>query len=263
MNAKKIITLCSFISSLFLVSCFNMDEDINITNSGSGTYTVNMDMSGMFQMIQMMKMMDTTASSSNSLLGMGNIDSTIFMKNYLDTVTNITPQERELFTNATIHIIENDDNQILKVKMDMPFKSITDYQKLMTMMTANGGMANMMGKIKGMGSDDMMGMGTDENAPPDIQSIYIIATGDNFLEKKVDEKKLADLKANPQWEQMQMSAGMMGSYTTTTTIHLPRPAKTATGDKVKLSDDKKTITISASFSDLFDKPESLAYMVEF
>ena len=251
---------------LTLTSCFNMNEDINLNNNGSGSYSVNLDMSGMMSMIQMMKSMDTSASSSNNLLGMGNIDSTISMKDYADTLSNITPQERELFRNATMHITENDDDQVLKLKMDFPFKSMGDFQKIMTMMSENGGMGNMMGAMKGLGANDMGGddmMGGEDQKMPDIQSIYTISSGDNFLEKKVDEKKLADLKANPQWAQMQMSAGMMGSYTTTTTIHLPGPAKTATGDKVKLSDDKKTVTISASFSDLFDKPESLAYRVEF
>jgi hypothetical protein len=46
-------------------------------------------------------------------------------------------------------------------------------------------------------------------------------------------------------------------------IHLPKPAKKAEGAKIKLSDDKKTVTINATLSDLFNDPNSFAYRVEY
>lgn len=261
---KKIIFSLALLTVITFSSCFNMDEDIKLNANGSGSYSVSLDMSGMFQMISMLKMMDTTSSDDGSkgLLGMGNIDSTISMKDYLDTVTNITPQERELFKNATMYIEENDDDQVLNIKMEIPFNDMNGFAKIIALMSQNGGMNNLTGLLKGLGGDEMNSMGGD-NQMPDMQSIYTFDAGSNFLEKKVDTDKLAKLKDDPQWSQMEMSAAMMGSYKTTTTIHLPSPAKSATGPKVKLSEDKKTVTIAASFADLFSKPESLAYRIEF
>ena len=262
---KKIVPVLLLFIAVIFSSCFDMNEEINIADNGTGSYSVALDMSGMMQMIQMLKMMDTTSASpeEQGLLGKGSIDSTIYMKNYLDTVTNITPQERELFKEATMHIQESDEDQVLNITMNIPFTSISNFSKVVALMSQNGGMVSFTDMLKGMGGDEMNAMGGEDQKMPDIQSIYSFSAGNNFIEKKVDEEKLSGLKNNPQWNQMQMSTTMMGSYKSTTTIHLPSPAKNVTGPRAKLSDDKKTVTISAPLSELFSKPESLAYRIEF
>lgn len=258
---KLLFALLSFTIIAF-TSCFNMDEEINIADNGSGSYSVQIDMSEMMGMVKMMGMMDTSNSESSNLLGQGDVDSIIYMKNYADTVTNITPKERVLMKAATMHIVSKEDDQVLKFTMNIPFKNMDDFQQIVSMMTENGGMGSMMGMMKGLGGSEMNGMGGSDKMP-DIQSIYTFSSGSNFLEKKVDEEKLEDLKNNPQWSQMEMSAGMMGNYKISTVIHLPDAAKKVTGSKAKLSEDKKTVTISSSMSELFSKPESLAYRIEF
>lgn len=263
---KKIISVLTLFAIISFSSCFDMNEDISLNNNGSGNYSVAIDMSSMFQMIEMLKMMDTSSTSSEEkgLLGKGNIDSTISFKEYMDTVTNITPQERELFKEATMHIQENDEDQVLNIKMNVPFKNMGDFSKLVSLMSKNGGgMNGLTDMLKGMSGDEMNAMGDDESKMPDIQSVFTFSAGDNFIEKKIDADKLADLKNDPQWSQMAMSASMMGSYKMTTTIHLPSAVKNVTGPKVKLSDDKKTVTISSSLADMFSKPESFAYRIEF
>jgi hypothetical protein len=59
-----------------------------------------------------------------------------------------------------------------------------------------------------------------------------------------------------------MAAGGM-EILYTTTIKLPRPAKKTENPLIKLSDDKKTVTLKYNLLDLFDQPEKFSYSVEF
>jgi hypothetical protein len=44
---------------------------------------------------------------------------------------------------------------------------------------------------------------------------------------------------------------------------LPRPVKKAEGKNIKLSDDKKTVTISCPISDIYTAPHNFEYKVEY
>ena len=57
------------------------------------------------------------------------------------------------------------------------------------------------------------------------------------------------------------SSGMEILYTTT--IKLPRPAKKTESALIKLSDDKKTVTLKYNLLDLFENPEKFSYRIEF
>ena len=56
-----------------------------------------------------------------------------------------------------------------------------------------------------------------------------------------------------------MGLSMKANYV----INLPRPAKTVEGKGIKLSEDKKTITISSDLDDFFDDPSKLEYKIEY
>jgi hypothetical protein len=62
---------------------------------------------------------------------------------------------------------------------------------------------------------------------------------------------------------MKGAEDMMSSITYNTIIHLPKAAKKAEGKKIKLSTDKKTITIKSTLMDLFDDPKSLGFVIEY
>ena len=48
-----------------------------------------------------------------------------------------------------------------------------------------------------------------------------------------------------------------------TIINLPKPAKKAEGKGVKLSDDKKKITIEGTLDDFFEDPSQFEYEIEY
>jgi hypothetical protein len=46
-------------------------------------------------------------------------------------------------------------------------------------------------------------------------------------------------------------------------INLPRPAKKAEGKALKLSDDKKKVTVSVTSDDFFEDPSKFEYKIEY
>jgi hypothetical protein len=60
----------------------------------------------------------------------------------------------------------------------------------------------------------------------------------------------------------QMAAGGM-EILYTTTINLPRPAKKTENSLIKLSSDKKKITLKYNLLELFENPEKFSYTVAF
>jgi hypothetical protein len=56
---------------------------------------------------------------------------------------------------------------------------------------------------------------------------------------------------------------MLTSVTFGTVIHLPRPVKNMKGEKLTLSDDKRTVRIKYTLADLKKDPKSLEFKVEY
>jgi hypothetical protein len=46
-------------------------------------------------------------------------------------------------------------------------------------------------------------------------------------------------------------------------INLPRPASKVEGKGLKLSEDKRKVTLSVDIDDFFDEPEKLQYVIEY
>jgi hypothetical protein len=56
---------------------------------------------------------------------------------------------------------------------------------------------------------------------------------------------------------------MLGKINVTTKFMLPRPAKKAEGKNLKLSDDKKTVTVICPVSDIYTAPRNFEYKIEY
>jgi hypothetical protein len=56
---------------------------------------------------------------------------------------------------------------------------------------------------------------------------------------------------------------MMSSVKMNSVIKLPRPAKAVQGEKVKLSNDKKTVTINCTMKDILANPKAVEYRIQY
>jgi hypothetical protein len=74
---------------------------------------------------------------------------------------------------------------------------------------------------------------------------------------------MATLADDEMMNQMKQMSAMGAPMKSNFIINLPRPAKTVEGKNLKLSDDKKKITIANELNDIFDDPSLFEFKVEY
>ena len=253
---KKILLLISFVS-VFLFGCLNTEEDVTINADGSGIYKNAVDLSGLFDMMQMAASMDTSESTGLKKISDKNIDSTISFKSFIDTVSSLTKDQKKLFEKATVRIKMNQEEKAFKLTMNYPFNNMDDLQKLLELQQS-GKVPNPLKQSMG---NEMPATGGD--GLPSIDKIMNISFKNGLIERKIDQEKLADLKNNEHFKEAEKVEQMLEGITFSSSFHLPKVAKNTSGERLKLSDDKKTVTINYNLLDLIKAPTSLEFKVEY
>jgi len=254
---KKIASFLIALFAIILTGCLDTVEELTIAPDGSGTYASTMDMSGMFDMIEMMAAMDTSANSQLKKLSDKDMDSVISMRSFTDTSSSLTPEQKKLFQDAKMRITMKQKEKLFKMGMTYPFKKLEDVQKIMALNDEGKGVG-LFGKG---GQENAIGALNDKGGFPSIGNYYDMTIKNGLIERKVNEGKLAELKKDEKFSEMKNAGDMMGTITFSTVIHLPKPASTVEGEKVKLSADKKTVTVKSSLIDLFENPKSLGFKI--
>lgn len=248
-----------------LAGCYEVNEEIVINEDGSGTYLTKMDMG------QLLEMMQTLAGEEKlSEEGMDRvIDTTFRMKDMLDSAKDMTPEQKTLLSSGTMKMQMNIKEKIFKIDMRFPFSNQDNLQKLIA------GQGNSVTGITDIfkqffGGDKKQEEDTtqivDVAKDPgmqDISNIYDVIVKKGFISKKVNTAKYKALMARPEMAQIKQlsSSGMEILYTTT--IKLPHPVKTSDNPLIKLSDDKKTVTMHYNMLELLDNPEKFSYTLEY
>jgi hypothetical protein len=259
---KKSLLFISFIllTAFFLTGCLDTEEDVMINSNGSGIYKTTIDMSGLFDMMQMAAMMDTSAGSQLKQLGDKDIDSTVLLNAFTDTATTLTAEEKALLHDGSMHMIINQKDKVFKIVLNYPFKKIEDVQKIMELQLSGKGF-NPMGKAK----DDaaLQGMEDQGGGLPSADQYTQTIFKNGLIERKINQTKIDSLKNSEQFGQMQSAGSMLEGITFTTSIHLPNAVKSSSGSKLTVSDDKKTVRIKYTFQDLIKTPQALEFKVEY
>src|SRR5687768_3780027 len=112
---KKLLYFLIAFATFCLTGCLDTQEDITIKDDGSGTYVSSVNMSGLFDMMQMAAAMDTSAKSELKNFSDKDIDSVIALKTFSDTASNLSAEEKQLFRDATMHFVINQDKKIFKM----------------------------------------------------------------------------------------------------------------------------------------------------
>ena len=252
---NKLLIFIAFVS-ICLFSCLNTEEEVTINANGSGTYKNSVDLSGLFDMMQMMASMDTSGSAGLQKLSDKNIDSVIQFKSFIDTVSSLTNEQKKLFERATVHIKMNQQEKAFKLTMSYPFSKMDDLQKLIELQQSD----KLPNPLKqSMGNEMPSGGG----GLPSIDKIMNMRFKNGLIERKIDREKLADLKNSDQFKEAGQMEDMLQSITFSSSFRLPKSAKNITGEKLKLSEDKKTVTINYSLLDVIKTPSSLEYKIEY
>lgn len=253
--------------AFILASCYDINENIVINTNGSGTYVTKMDMG------QFIDMMQTFAGDDElSKEGLDRpIDTTIQMKDIMDSAKDITPEQKELMKDGVMKIKMNMREKVFNIDMSYPYKNFNGLQMLMAGQSG-GGLTDAFKKIFGskLGddkADDKSEGITDQAKDPggmdQMANIFDVTVKDGLISKKVNADKYKALMSRPEMDQVKQMGSTGMEITYTTTMQLPRPAKKTDNPVVKLSDDKRTVTIKYNLVDLLDSPDKFSYTIEY
>lgn len=259
-NAMKIFRFVLFVFvTIGFAGCLDIDEKIDVKKDGSGTVTMDMDMSQVLEMLQ-----NYMGKEELEKKGISKMDTTINMKDVLDSVTTIPADKKALLSAGTVHIKLDMDAKVFKTHMRFPFSNQENLQKLYAAL--GDGSLGAAQLFKGLGGADSGAGGGMGGAAPDINQfngIYDFTSHDGLMSKKVNNDKWKALQNDPQMAQIKQAAQMGMEINYTTTIVLPRPVKKIDNPTAKLSDDKKTVVMKFNLIDAFDHPEQFEYTIAY
>jgi len=254
----KLIKYAFLLSFLFsLVSCFEVSEEIHINRNGTGTLSVKTDMGQLFEMLQTFMSAEDLEKSQFAMVK----DTTIHMKDFIDTAKDITKENKALLRDGTVKMEMNAPEKIFRVNLIFPFKKVKDLPAIYQNMDKGGGMANLM---QGLGNENAAAAPAPDMKQPG--SFYEFEAGKNSFSRKINRKKYEEVMNDSMMRQLKQMGGMgmgnaFGEMKMTTSITLPKAAKKVTGTKAVLSSDKKTVIVKANMLDMFEKPEDYEFTV--
>ena len=256
---KKIILVV--VTMICLLSCYEVNEEIVINENGSGTFTTKMDMGQMLDMI-----MSMAGEEEIKKQGMDQaIDTTILMKSILDSAKDATAEQKELIKDGKMNLQMNMKEKVFKAQVYFPFTSYDNLQKLMSGAgNSAGGFSQIFKGVFDKKEEPKQQLDAPKEPNlEDLSNIFDVVVKNGTISKKVNQEKYKALMAQQEVAQMkEMGAGGM-EILYTTSIKLPRPVKRSDNPLIKLSDDKKTVTLKYNLLDLFNTPEKFSYTIEY
>lgn len=242
-----------------LSGCFEMNEEFTVRENGSGDFSVNMDMG---QLLDMMKAFMPPQELEKSGFDKSK-DTTINMKDLVDTSTSLTPETKALLHDGTLRMQMNSQEKLFKINMRYPFKSMDNLQKLYANL---GSGSNGMGELlKGL-QPNSPGMGDSKPDMKQVSSYFDLITKKNSITRTLNKEKYATLLNDSMMQQMKQMGTMgggLGEVKMNTVIKLPSAAKKITGTKAELSTDKKSVLLRNNLLDIFEHPEVFEFSVEY
>jgi hypothetical protein len=241
-----------------LTGCFDTTEEIEIDKKGNGSLVVNMDMGKIFEMMKgFMSQEDLTKDSLDRA-----IDTTIFMKSYLDTATNVSPEQKAIFKDGVVHMNMDVKNSVFKLNMRYPFTSYDNLNKLYGYLQQGEG--GIMDVLKAMpGKEGVVPKPSGDEKMAQMNAVYDMQVKDGLYTKTLNRQRYEELKSNPKVEEMKGMIGMMGDMNYTLVVKLPRAVKKVSNATATLSADKKTVTMKSNLVDVLDKPELLEIKIDY
>lgn len=245
---------------LFLSSC-SMHEEIDLAKEGNGFYKIDVDMSQMMAMIKSLSGEKIPDSVSNRVM-----DTVYSLKEMIDSSGGeFTAEEKAYFNNGTMHVKMNMPDNKMSVVMQFPVKNAADLKKFFAVYDK----VDSLNKLKkqqqkeaeaAAGPNDQLDptQGMMNGGLPIKRTPYVIT--DTSIERiALSREKMQEQMG----EEMKGAEMFMSQMNMMVTIKLPRPAKRLEGKNAKLSDDKRSVFLSSSLSEMMDDADANTFKVIF
>lgn len=236
---------------LFLLSSCETTREITLNENGGGTFVTTTDMSGM---IAIAKMND----KDNKMAEEKALDTTLMLDKLADSIPDLSAQDKDLLRTGKLDVQIDMANEKFLTRLHFDFANtgqLTQLARLSQKVTQEAMKKQMGGENAGL---------PDEGMPQtDIEDYFTTTYSKGVIEKKLNAEKYAGVANDQGMEAMKQVSAQGMSMGTTYVFNLPRPAKKAEGKGVKLSEDKKKVTINTSTEDFFDDPSKFEFRIEY
>lgn len=251
----KRVLFSLFAFTFLLAGCLETTQEITINEDGSGTVVNTSDFSALIGLAKQM-------GGAGDLEKAGDMakDTVISMAQGADSIPNLTSEEKEILRKGSLRVNMNIKDEKFLTSLSLPFSKPSD----ITMINKLSGKAMSEAMKDQMADGSPMGGGNNEL--PETSSFddyYKYEFSEGELTRKLDKDKYAGVESDEFLKGMKEASAMGLSMKATYVINLPRPAQKAEGKGVKLSDDKKKVTITADLDDFFADPSKLEYKIKY
>ena len=260
---KKMKWIFIILVSCCFISCLDTVEQLDIKESGAGTLNMNMDMGKAAEMMKGFMAPEEIAKEKLDRV----IDTTILMKDVVDTSTKITPERKALLRNGKMHLTMNLANNILKMDMSYPYQSQAQLTQIYAALQDGGmNMGSMMQALSGgddAGNSAPGGADAGDNNPSQLSNVYDITVTPTQYKRVLNKERYQKMISNPKIEEAKGMSAMMGEMNYTIALNLPRPVKKVSNAKAVISNDKKNVMLKSDLFAIFDHPELLELTVDY
>jgi len=251
---KKIFLIIAA-ACLLLTGCLETTQEITLKEDGSGTFSTTSDMGSILGMARQLGDADKLEEAGGKVM-----DTTIMLGAQADSIPGLTTLEKELLKQGSMNMKFDFKNEEFKTKLDFPFSNPDEIKKInnLTGKLFLSAMKNQIGESPMAG-----GMKGEIPALSSFDDYYILEFSDGELKKKLNKEKYSSVSSDEYLNGLKEAASMGIPVGATYIINLPRPAEKAEGKKVKLSDDKRKVTVKVELDDFFDDPEKLEFKIKY
>lgn len=249
---KKLLGLLFISSSFALISC-ETTKEISLNQDGSGKMITTTDMSSL---IGIAKMSGKDMEKEDKAL-----DTTIALDKMVDSIPDLSAEEKELAKKGVLGLNINLKDEKLITKLEFPFTNAAQITKLDEVSAKV--MQQAMKKQAQEGAEGAPPIPDDEMPKASMDDYFTITYKKGAIEKKHIPEKYAAVGEDKGMQSLKEMAGQGMPMNTTLIYNLPKPAKKAEGKNVKLSEDKKKVTITNSVDDFFEDVTKLEFKIEY
>ncbi|TAL44788.1 MAG: hypothetical protein EPN92_08290 [Chitinophagaceae bacterium] len=255
---KQLLIATGLCVSILFTGCLDLTQELTISEDGSGELSGKMDMSEVMAMITQMG-----GGSEKDKLA---IDSAVLFSSFLDSAKDLSPDEKALLKDAVLNIKINTEEGKCLLDTKVPFKKISDIDRINLVMQKYNSVAmdKAISKATGenpAGTDQANGKDNPFGSMP--ENYFELKCSEGKISRTLKKEKYAKIGEDSTLAKMKEGAEMGGTINSTFIINLPGPVKKFTGKNVKLSDDKKKITVVNTLDELFDDASKYEFTIEY
>lgn len=253
---------CVLLATVVLSSCLDSEEKIVLNADNSGMYSMTLDLGKMLEMATMMGGKTDPGKAKEKK------DTTVYLKNLLDSAENLTAEEKSLYSDAVITMKLDEENNEMKVVLSCPFANINGLTSI------KNNFLDVIKKVKAFekttgenlpeeeGAEDSK-IGMNSINPVEDQFTFLAVPGKISNTIKNIETFKSRVAGDSSLAMMQQMTGMMGDLKYNTVLVLPKPVKKFEGPGSVVSTDKKTIRFETTLTEMLERPEKVSYTVEY